>query len=267
MTLTIRPATEADLPLYVRLLPELHVDDPVPSVERWRTEMQPAMLIAERNGVGLGFCWFQRLEGSGYVRQVVSAPEARRLGVGRALLLEVARQLQAANCTSWRLNVKPENTAAIGLYASLGFRREYASTSLGIPWGVLTQLPPSPGRVRTLEPADDAKVEEEFELPSGQLANAREARRVMLLAVDASDTPRGLALFNPSYPGAFPFRVKDLAYTRALLEAMQRHTPASAPQVGVVSEKDEALVTQLRSAGAVLRMVFDHYVSHSFPRP
>jgi GNAT superfamily N-acetyltransferase len=259
MALEIRTATEADLPLYLRLLPELHVDDPPPSLERWRSELGPATLVATKDGLGLGFCWWQRLDGSGYIRQLVSAPEARRLGVGRALLEAVATKLRDAGCKTWRLNVKPDNAPALALYASLGFKREYGSASLGLDWDVLERLPRGSLRVRRIEPDDEMRVEAHFQLPSGQLANARAARRVMLLAVDSSDAVHGLALFNPDYPGSFPFRVTEKTATRALLEAMRENSLPGARQVGVVAEKDDELVGQLISAGATVRMVFEHH--------
>ncbi len=259
--LTIRPATAADFALHVRLMPELEVDDPPPVREKWVADQCALTLVAELAGVGVGTCFWQRLDGSGYVRQLIVAPEARRHGVGRVLMEEVARQLRGAGCTTWRLNVKPQNTAAVALYTSLGFRREYGSTSLKVEWPVLERLPVSAAvSLRVIEPEDDAAVEQVFALPAGQLAGARSPQRVLLQLVNAADVPVGLAVFSPAYPGAFPFRVKDLQYTRALLEGLQVNSLPGATYTGVVVENDDALARQLRDAGAVVRMAFDHYL-------
>ncbi len=48
-------------------------------------------------------------------------PSARRRGLGRRLVAEALRRLQADGATRVTLEVSPENTAACSLYASLGF--------------------------------------------------------------------------------------------------------------------------------------------------
>lgn len=258
MTVRIRPASAADFELYVRLLPELEVDDPPPTQEKWRTELMPQTSIAEVNGAAVGFCWWQRLEGSGYVRQIVTDPSVRRTGAARALLEHVANELRAAKCTTWRLNVKPQNTAALALYASLGFRREYGSVSLKVEWPVLERLAPSSAEVRVVTPGEDGEVEAAFALPAGQLAGFRPQR--VLLQAFAEGQRVGFAAFNPHYPGAFPFRVPVHAHARAVLEAMRAHSLPGATYCGVVVEGDDALVEVLKRAGAGVRMVFEHQV-------
>lgn len=256
MSLTLRAATDDDFQLYVRLMPELGVDDPPAVFERWKATQQADTLVAERAGVGLGVCWWQQLEGSGYVRQLIVSPDARRLGVGRALMEEVAWRLRAAGCTTWRLNVKPDNRAAIALYRALGFTREYGSTSLRVDWPVLGRLPPVRTPATLVAPEEDATVETTFRLPAGQLANHRREKRVLLRV---GPPFVGFAAFNPDYPGAFPFRARSGDTARALLEGMQAHSRPGATFAGVVVEDDDALARALREAGAVLRMEFDHY--------
>lgn len=253
----IRRATPEDFQLYVDLVPELGVDDPPAVFESWVKTQLPETLVAEHGGREVGVCWYQQLADSGYVKQVMVARDARRLGAGRALLLEVARLFREAGVKRWALNVKPENTPALTLYRSLGFARAYASSSLKLSWDeVLPRLPAPRAPAHVVTPAEDAVVETTFHLPRGQLANHRGVGRV-LLAVGAA--PDGYAAFSPSYPGSFPFRAVDLPSARALLEGMRAHSLPGATWSGVVVEDDEALEAALLQAGATLRMRIEHY--------
>ena len=129
MKVTVRQATAEDQLLYLRLLPELRVDDPPPDATKWVGELAACTLIAERGGESVGACTFVTLEGNGHVRALMVDPRTRRFGVGRSLLEAVAGKLRAGGCSKWTLNVKPENTAATALYVSLGFRRGFSAVA------------------------------------------------------------------------------------------------------------------------------------------
>lgn len=261
MKVTVRPAIAEDLLLYLRLLPELGVDDPPPDAARWAHELLPSTLVAVQDGEAVGVCTWAKLEGSGHVRTLIVAPPARRTGAARALLGVVAGKLRVAGCSTWALNVKPENTAATHLYRSLGFRRAYASLALRLHWAAVKQLPAGPPvHSRAVTPADDPALERLFSLPAGQLAALRQSRRVLLTLVDQAGAVLALSAFNPSYPGAFPFRVKEPLLARTLLEAMQPHALPGAEWTGLVVENDEALVALFRAHGATVRTAIHHYV-------
>lgn len=55
------------------------------------------------------------------VASVAVAPEARRAGVGRALVGALLREARARGATEARLDVRAGNVAAIALYAAQGF--------------------------------------------------------------------------------------------------------------------------------------------------
>lgn len=251
--LSLRPATESDFELYERLLPELEVDDPPPERAMWAKRALDT-LVATHEGQGVGFLWWQQLEGAGYVRQIVVAPNARRLGVGRALMNEVRQQLVASGATRWALNVKPHNTAAIALYASLGFRRQYGSASYRFPWSRLPAARAGEPVAELVSPESERDLETHFHLLPGQLATARADQRVLLRVKEGA-----LAVFTPSFPGSFPFKTKSVELAVPLLRGMSRHALPGATFTGVVVEDDDALGEHLVSLGAERRMVFDHY--------
>lgn len=253
----LRSARPEDYPAFVRLFPELAVDDPVPDRGRWTREMAPGTVIAEDGDV-VGYAWFQALEGSGYVRQVVVAPDARGIGLGRQLLEDVASRLRADGATAWRLNVKPDNVPAIRLYERLGMRRQYASSAIRLPWTAVDALPLRPADARIVTPSEDAGYEAAFSLPAGQLADFRSSGSRVLLGLEDGGRV-GFAAFSPEFPGAFPFRVVDPAYARAMYEAMRPHALARYDHVQVVVEDDPALRAALLSVGGDVRLDFLHY--------
>ena len=161
MMIATRPARPDDYPVFTRLSPELQVDDPIPSAEHWTAEIAPTTLIAERGGRPVGYGFFQVLHGIGYVRNVVSAPEARRSGVGRALMSAMAAHFRSRGATAWCLNVKPTNLPAVTLYESLGMKLMHASAALRIQWDKLDELPPDPPNavVTFISRTDDAELE------------------------------------------------------------------------------------------------------------
>ena len=113
---------------------------------------------------------------------------------------------------------------------------------------------------RTMEPHEDAAIEAAFGLPSGQLAQAR-PRRVLLRLVDAArpeEARVGLASFNPSYPGSFPFRVARPSLARPLLEAVRPHSPPDKDFTNVVVEDDPDTTRALLAAGAEVRMEIEN---------
>jgi ribosomal protein S18 acetylase RimI-like enzyme len=260
--ITIRPARPDDYSVFRRLSPELHVDDPMPSAERWSSDIAPTMLIAERERRSVGYGFFQVLHGIGYVRNVVSAPEARRTGVGRALMSAMAAHFRSHGAMAWCLNVKPTNLAAVHLYESLGMKLQYASAALRMSWDRLDDLPADPPNavVTFISPTDDAELESALGLPSGLLTDYRDKRRTLLQVRHAATRePLGAAAFDPAFPGAFPFRAQKPEHGALLLRAMRAHALSEHDWVQLVIENQPQLIDVLKAAGATLYLEFVHY--------
>jgi putative acetyltransferase len=84
---------------------------------RWRDELVPAatIAVAERNGTMLGFVTVD--PASGYLDQLVVAPEAWGGAIGSALINEAKRIAPAG----LDLHVNADNDRAIGFYGKHGF--------------------------------------------------------------------------------------------------------------------------------------------------
>ena len=106
---------------------------------RWRDDLVPAatIVIAERDGIMIGFVTIERQ--TGYLDQLVVAPEFWRSGIGR-MLVDEAKRLSPEKI---ELHVNQDNERAIALYTKTGFSitGESVSKHSGLPLYVMTWRP------------------------------------------------------------------------------------------------------------------------------
>lgn len=265
LAFSVRTATAADHGAYARLCPELGVDDPIATPARFAAEMAPTTLVAVGDsGPVLGYAFYQVMQSATYVRHVVTAPEARRSGIARALLRAVAERARAAGCESWCLNVEPRNAAARALYTSLGFELVYHSQVQRFAWARLEHHhPPLEEHAWLIDESDDAAVERAMRLEVGQLALARAAGgRVLMMLEDADQEVVGVAQFDPSFPGAYPFRVARPELALDLLHALRSHARPSDPWIQLCIEGQPEVAALLRDHGAEVRFDMMHLRGH-----
>ncbi|MGH6904614.1 MAG: GNAT family N-acetyltransferase [Geminicoccaceae bacterium] len=88
------------------------------------------VLIAERDGRPAGYALFfpaydtDHAERGFYLQDLYVLPEARRQGIGRALMAAVARACAADGGCYVFWNARPRNRAALAFYRRIGARRE-----------------------------------------------------------------------------------------------------------------------------------------------
>lgn len=93
------------------------------SAREWRDRYAPELstvAVAEGGMVGLALCERWDEEGKGYVSYLAVHDDWRGRGLGRALLLESLRRIQAAGLGSATLSVNGSNESAARLYESVG---------------------------------------------------------------------------------------------------------------------------------------------------
>lgn len=136
--LVIRPATTADVPLVLQLIRELaeyeRLADQVQATEaslhealfgpRPDAEVLIAELGSEPVGYALFFHNFSTFVGRRglYLEDVYVRPAYRGAGIGKALLVTLARIAKERNCGRMEWSVLDWNEPAIGFYRSLGAR-------------------------------------------------------------------------------------------------------------------------------------------------
>jgi ribosomal protein S18 acetylase RimI-like enzyme len=257
----VRPAEVTDHAAFVRLFPELGVDDPILDEGQFAHQLMPSTLLAEvgppEDRRAVGYAYFQIMKETAFVRHIVTAPEARRTGVARALLAAIVERAREAGCSSWCLNVKPGNTPAIALYEDLGLRRAHTSRALHMTWMAIEAAPVVETRVRAkdIAPEEDSRVETATHLLEGQLAGARAVSgRVLKMLEDEEGAVVGATIFHPDFPGAYPFRVARPELALVLLRALRPHARPADAKLGVVTEDQPEVADALIAVGATVKL-------------
>ncbi|WP_257544336.1 GNAT family N-acetyltransferase [Sphingopyxis sp. DBS4] len=138
MTLSIRPATPADLPLiaqfirdladYEKLAHEVRFDEATLGEKLFGPRPYAEVAIGEIDGQAQGFALFfhnfSTFEGRPglYLEDLFVRPAARGSGLGKALLAHLAKLCIERDCARLEWSVLDWNTPSIGFYKSLGAR-------------------------------------------------------------------------------------------------------------------------------------------------
>ena len=136
MTLSIRPATPADLPLiaqfirdladYEKLAHEVRFDEAKLGERLFGPRPYAEVIIGEIDGQPQGFALFfhnfSTFEGRPgiYLEDLFVRPGARGSGLGKALLAHLATLCVTRDCARLEWSVLDWNTPSIGFYRSLG---------------------------------------------------------------------------------------------------------------------------------------------------
>lgn len=156
MTLSIRPATVADVPLvlelieglaeYERLRHECHATAELLHRALFGERPYAEVVIAERDGEAAGFALYFHnfstfLTRPGiYLEDLFVRPEHRGHGVGRALLTHLARLALERGCGRLEWAVLDWNENAIGFYRKLGALAQDEWTVYRVSGDALTRL-------------------------------------------------------------------------------------------------------------------------------
>jgi ribosomal protein S18 acetylase RimI-like enzyme len=129
----IRPVTEADEAIVRPLWDEFELEVPSPRgfEESWEEAWADlarharegaAFLVEDDEGV-FGYAFARKPErGRAHLTDLYVRPRARRQGHAKALIAAVAEAVRPLGADQLSLDVQPSNTAAMELYARLGFR-------------------------------------------------------------------------------------------------------------------------------------------------
>jgi GNAT superfamily N-acetyltransferase len=86
--------------------------------------------VAVDGDVSIGYAITGRAGRRGYVQRLAVHPDRQRRGVGRDLVIDGLRWLRRWRVAKALVNTQVENTGAVALYTSLGFRLEPAGLSV-----------------------------------------------------------------------------------------------------------------------------------------
>ena len=156
MSIAVRPAVRADMPLIASLIRGLAEYEGLGHAVRMEDAKLEACLFGERpmaevligecNGIPSGFALFfhnfSTFEGRPgiWLEDLFVMPEWRRSGLGRALLGEVARIAVERDCGRLEWSVLDWNMMAINFYRSLGARPLTDWTTMRLDTHAFAQL-------------------------------------------------------------------------------------------------------------------------------
>jgi ribosomal-protein-alanine N-acetyltransferase len=86
-------------------------------------EVNNGYLIADVEGKVVGYCGYWGIAGDGYIYNVAVKKEFRNQKIGYQLLKTLLLESVGRGITSFTLEVRSSNEAAIHLYETLGFER------------------------------------------------------------------------------------------------------------------------------------------------
>jgi len=96
-------------------------NDPRADIRRKLT-VQPELFLVAVDGDAVVGSVMAGYDGHrGWLYYLASAPSHRGQGIGRALVAEVERLLEAMGCPKVQLMVRPDNASARGFYDALGY--------------------------------------------------------------------------------------------------------------------------------------------------
>ena len=94
------------------------------SADMLRAELGKGLfLVAERDGVAVGYVGCQTVLDEGYITNVAVSPDCRRQGVGRALIGTLVSHAGAQGLAFVTLEARTSNMPAIALYENAGFQK------------------------------------------------------------------------------------------------------------------------------------------------
>jgi len=156
LTLAIRPATPADLPLiaqfirdladYEKLAHEVRFDEAVLGDRLFGARPYAEVVIGEIDGAPQGFALFfhnfSTFEGKPgiYLEDLFVRPAARGSGLGKALLAHLAKLCVERDCARLEWSVLDWNAPAIGFYQSLDAKLMDEWTVMRVDGDALTRL-------------------------------------------------------------------------------------------------------------------------------
>ncbi|SDO58486.1 Ribosomal protein S18 acetylase RimI [Microbacterium sp. ru370.1] len=125
MTFAIRAFAPSDEDSVVALWEEAGLtrpwNDPRADIRRKITVQPELFLVAVEDGSVVGSVMAGYDGHRGWLYYLAAAASHRGRGVGRALVAEAERLLEAMGCPKVQLMVRPDNTGARGFYDALGY--------------------------------------------------------------------------------------------------------------------------------------------------
>ena len=128
MPLTIRPYEPEDRKAIVALWEACQLvvprNDPIADIQT-KIQFQPDLFlvaVAENRLVGSVMAGYEGHRG--WINYLAVAPDQRRQGIAKAMMVLAEKKLRALGCPKINLQVRRTNTAVINFYQAIGFEED-----------------------------------------------------------------------------------------------------------------------------------------------
>jgi len=180
----------------------------------------------------------------GHIQRVGVHPDFQRKGVGSHLLERSIYQLENVGCKNFFLYVRADNLAAINLYKKFGFKEEAKSWQFKIPF---TELPAKPrGRCRHVEWGEIQLISLRFNLNPLRIQQYFGKENQYVVIYEIMGQQLGFARFNPNYPGASPFILREPEYFFDFMAILKEYVTKESDRLYVSFDNQEQLVDFLK---------------------
>jgi len=121
----IRPAVERDIDSLLPIEHRCFQHDRLTRLDFHRAlkAKSVSLLVAEEGSAVLGYALLRIRGRQAHLESLAVDPDARRLGLGRALLKAAEQAVLDKGALHMRLEIREDNPAAYALYQSLGYRQ------------------------------------------------------------------------------------------------------------------------------------------------
>jgi ribosomal protein S18 acetylase RimI-like enzyme len=128
MPLTLRPYKPEDQKAVVALWEACRLvvpqNNPIADIQS-KMQFQPDLFLVAVSDNRLVGTVMAGYEGHrGWINYLAVAPEKRRQGIAKAMMVWVERELRALGCPKINLQVRQTNTAVIHFYRAVGFKED-----------------------------------------------------------------------------------------------------------------------------------------------
>ncbi|NHJ86909.1 MAG: GNAT family N-acetyltransferase [Asgard group archaeon] len=152
-----------------------------------------------------------RIQGNeGHIARIGVHPDFQRKGLGSVLLERSIHHLKKGNCTSYFLYVLEDNIPAINLYKKFGFYVEVNTYQFKVPFKILPEKPR--GKCRHVEWGEIQLISLRFNQNPFRIQQYFGNENQHVLTFEIMGQQIGFCRFNPNFPGAMPFILKDPNY-------------------------------------------------------
>jgi hypothetical protein len=168
------------------------------------------IMVQKETNEFIGYLKIAVLGFEGHIQRIAIDPGFQGKGYGSAILLKSIEHLRKAGCSKFFLYVLTDNEKAIILYKKNGFIIENNAWQFTVPF---SSLPAKPrGMIQDIDWGEIMLLSLKFEFNPKRIEGYFSSPKHQVIKYLIAGKEIGFCRFTPSFPGAFPFVLRNLDY-------------------------------------------------------